>query len=417
MHRHRPRSHGDGPGSGTAAAGDKQMDDIEIRVTWKGKKAKMVLREEDDGINGYIAGKTRVLSLEVDDSEDEVTTTETFRHDDLECDSDEVSEAVIDALAEDEEDEEEDEDEDEDEEDEEDEDEDDEEDEEDDEEDEDEEEDDDEDEDEDEEEEGDEGEGEEATVDEDKDADYGEAIENAERAGVPTLHAVMVAYGAGIDVDADIRTMRKLLRRLQDQKIVNVAEELLHGAEATGQGALDAIAALEPERDDIVWFCYSGHGCMEEGDRLLNTHGKMLRRDAVVEAVTAKSARLHLVLSDCCAVEIGRVAPQDKMGASPGAPSENLRKLFRDYEGVFDVSSSDSYQYSFGGVFTPTLIDQVLLRNTPDTWEAVFEKTQKITMASADGALPADAKKKLRKEGKKAEDKQKPVAFTLPRRV
>ena len=378
------------------------MDDIEIRVTWKGKKAKMVLREEDDGINGYIAGKTRVLSLEVDDSEDEVTTTETFRHDDLECDSDEVSEAVIDALAEDEEDEDEDEDEDE----------------EDEEEDEDEDEDEDEeDEDEDEEEEGDEGEGEEAKVDEDENADYGEAIENAEREGVPTLHAVMVAYGAGIDVDSDVRTMRNLLRKLQDQKIVNVAETLLHGAEATGQGALDAIGALEPERDDIVWFCYSGHGCMEEGDRLLNTHGKMLRRDAVVKAVTAKSARLHLVVSDCCAVEIGRVAPQDKMGASPGAPSENLRKLFRDYQGVFDVSSSDSYQYSFGGVFTPTLIDQVLLRNTPDTWEAVFEKTQKITMASADGALPADAKKKLRKEGKKAEDQQKPVAFTLPRRM
>ena len=379
------------------------MDDIEIRVTWKGKKAKMVLREEDDGINGYIAGKTRVLSLEVDDSEDEVTTTETFRHDDLECDSDEVSEAVIDALAEDEEedDDEEDEDEDEDEEDEE----------EDEDEDEDEE---DEDEDEDEEEEGDEGEGEEAKVDEDENADYGEAIENAEREGVPTLHAVMVAYGADIDVDSDVRTMRNLLRKLQDQKIVNVAETLLHGAEATGQGALDAIGALEPERDDIVWFCYSGHGCMEEGDRLLNTHGKMLRRDAVVKAVTAKSARLHLVVSDCCAVEIGRVAPQDKMGASPGAPSENLRKLFRDYQGVFDVSSSDSYQYSFGGVFTPTLIDQVLLRNTPDTWEAVFEKTQKITMASADGALPADAKKKLKREGKAAEDQQKPVAFTLP---
>ena len=124
------------------------------------------------------------------------------------------------------------------------------------------------------------------------------------------------------------------------------------------------------------------------------------------------------VVSDCCAVEIGRVAPQGKMGAGRGAPpAENLRKLFRNYQGVFDVSSSDSYQYSFGGVFTPTLIDEVLLRNTPDTWEAVFAKTQKITMASADGALPEDAKKKLRKEGKKAEDQQKPVAFTLPRRV
>ncbi len=85
------------------------MDEIEIRVTWKGKKAKMVLRQEDNGINGYIAGKTRVLTLEVDDSEDEVSTTETFHHDDLECDSDEVSEAVLDALEEEEEEDEDDE--------------------------------------------------------------------------------------------------------------------------------------------------------------------------------------------------------------------------------------------------------------------------------------------------------------------
>jgi hypothetical protein len=123
-----------------------------------------------------------------------------------------------------------------------------------------------------------------------------------------------------------------------------------------------------------------------------------------------------MITSDCCAVEIGRVPPDEKVGAGHGAapPSEKLRKLFRDYSGVFDVSSSDSFQYSFGGVFTPTLVDKVLLRNTPDTWQQVFDKTQKMTMASADGALPEDAKKKLKKEGKKAEDHQKPIAFTLP---
>ena len=111
-----------------------------------------------------------------------------------------------------------------------------------------------------------------------------------------------------------------------------------------------------------------------------------------------------------------RVAPEEKVGAGHGnAPSPKLRKLFRDYKGVFDVCSSDSFQYSFGGVFTPTLIDKVLLGNTPETWEAVFEKTQKITMASAEGALPADAKKKLKREGKVAEDHQKPVAIEFPK--
>jgi hypothetical protein len=114
------------------------MDEIEIRVTWKGKKAKMVLRQEDEGINGYVA-KTKVLTLVVDDSEDEATTTESFHHEDLECDSDAVSEEVLEALEDEDDEDEEDEDEDEEDEDEEDEDEEDDEDEDEDEEDEDEE--------------------------------------------------------------------------------------------------------------------------------------------------------------------------------------------------------------------------------------------------------------------------------------
>ena len=375
------------------------MKDFDIRVTWKGKKAKMTLREEEEEVNGYIDGKTHVLTLEVDDSEDEPSTEETFHHDDLEVDEDLVNDKVLEALAAEEDEDEEDEDDEED--DEEDEDEDDE--------------DEDEDDEDDEEDEDEDAEGEEDAVEEDADADYGKPIKNAERKGVPTLHAVMVAYGEGIDVDSDVRTIRTLLRTLQDQKIVNVAEQLLHGAEATGQGTLDAIGALSPGKDDIIWFCYSGHGCMEEGDRLFNVRGKMIRRDVIVKAVTAKTARLRFVISDCCAVEVGRLAPEEKMaGSHAGAPSENLRKLFRDYKGLFDVSSSENYQYSFGGVFTPTLIEKVLLRQTPDTWAAVFEKTQKMTMASADGALPGDAKKKLQKAGQKVEDHQKPVAFKLP---
>jgi hypothetical protein len=378
------------------------MKEFDVRVTWKGKKAKMTLREEEEEVNGYIDGKTLVLTLEVDDSEDEASTEETFHHDDLEVDSDLVNDKVLEALAAEEDEDEDDEDDEEDDEDEDEDDEDDEDDEE-------------EDEDEDDEDEEDEEEKGADKVEEDEDADYGKEIKNAERKGVPTLHAVMVVYGEGIDVDSDVRTIRTLLRTLQDQKIVNVAEQLLHGAEATGQATLDAIGALATGKDDIVWFCYSGHGCMEEGDRLFNVRGKMIRRDAIVKAVAAKSARLRFVISDCCAVEVGRLAPEEKMaGSHAAASSENLRKLFRDYKGLFDVSSSDSYQYSFGGVFTPTLIERVLLRQTPDTWAAVFEKTQKLTMASADGALPSDAKKKLQKAGQKVEDHQKPVAFKLP---
>ena len=94
------------------------MKDFDVRVTWKGKKAKMTLREEEEEVNGYIDGKTLVLTLEVDDSEDEPSTEETFHHDDLEVDEDLVNDKVLEALAAEEDDDEDDEDEDDDEEDE-----------------------------------------------------------------------------------------------------------------------------------------------------------------------------------------------------------------------------------------------------------------------------------------------------------
>jgi hypothetical protein len=84
------------------------VDDIEIRVTWKGKKAKMVLQEEDDEVKGYIEGRTHVLTFELDDTGAEPEVEETFHHKDLECDSDAVQKTILEALDEDDEDDEDD---------------------------------------------------------------------------------------------------------------------------------------------------------------------------------------------------------------------------------------------------------------------------------------------------------------------
>jgi hypothetical protein len=233
---------------------------------------------------------------------------------------------------------------------------------------------------------------------------------------VPTLHAVLVAYGAGIDVDSDIRLIRDFFRTLQDEKVINVRETLLHGADATAEKALAAVKALEPGKDDVVWFAYSGHGAMEEGDRLLCTRGKMLRRAAVSDAMAKVGARLAIVLSDCCANEIGRLSPEEKLGgaAKPADVGERLKKLFRNYKGVFDITSSSDYQYSFGGVFTPALIKKVLLGSKEDTWAGVVERTVKLVMADGEGAMSKEGRRTLREHGQKVIDEQKPVAFKLP---
>ena len=366
------------------------MDDCELEVTWKGKKAKLVLREEGDEIKGYVGGQKHALTLAYDEDDE---LNETFCHDDLEYDEEELE----DLLADDEEGEDEDEDE------------------------EDEDEEDEDEEDEDEESEGEEGEDEEEdpnAVDEDEDADYGEPVKTANIRGAPTLHAVLVAYGAGIGVDDDVRLMRDFFRTLQAEKVINVRELLLSGKDATAEKALAAVKGLSPADDDVLWFAYSGHGAMAEGDRLLCTRGKMLRREAVSEAVQRVGGRFGVVLSDCCANEIGRLSPQEKLGAGrPTRVGERMKKLFRGYRGFFDVTSSADYQYSFGGVFTPALIKKVLLGSSEDTWDGVLERTTKIVMADGEGAMSKDGRRALRQAGEEVIDAQMPVAYAMPEEV
>jgi len=377
------------------------MDDGDLEVTWKGKEASLVLREEGDEIKGYV-GKKHVLTVDVGD-DDEIN--EIFCHEDLEYDEEELAELLLEDEDEDEDDEDDDE-----EGDDEDEEEDDEDDDEDD-------EDDEEEGEEDEEGDGDE-EGDDEEVDEDENADYGAPVESANIPGVPTLHAVLVAYGAGIGVDTDVRLIRDFFRTLQAEKVLNVNERLLSGEEATAENALAAVQALEPGQDDVVWFAYSGHGAMAEGERFLCTRGKLLARAAVSDAMQSLDARLGVILSDCCANEIGRLSPKEKLGAGkPTGVGERMKKLFRGYRGFFDVTSSADYQYSYGGVFTPALIKKVLLGSTEDTWDGVLARTTKLVMADGEGAMSKEGRRALQKAGQKVIDAQKPVAYKMPEEV
>jgi hypothetical protein len=206
---------------------------------------------------------------------------------------------------------------------------------------------------------------------------------------------------------------------LQENKVVNVNEKLLHGADATAENALAAVKALKPGKDDVVWFAYSGHGAMAEGERFLCTRGKMLRRSAVSAAMAKAGGRLGVVLSDCCANDIGRVTAKETFGAAkrPTDLGPSLKKLFRGYKGLFDVTSSSDYQYSFGGVFTPVLIKKVLLAGHEDSWQGVIDQTTKLVMAEGAGAMSKDGKRALKEHGDKVIDAQKPVAYTLPDEV
>lgn len=248
------------------------------------------------------------------------------------------------------------------------------------------------------------------------DGDWGEPVATDESLEAPTLHAVLCGYGRGIGVPGDIALHRELLARLQRAGVVKVRECAVYGLDATPARVLAALDALETGPDDVVWFVFTGHGGTAQGDAHWCTRGELLRRAEVVDRVRAQPARLRVVVSDCCSSEMGRVQARRHTGEARRKSSDEVeawRSLFLGHEGVFDVTSSSEYQYSFAGVFTPALLRDTLLRDPPRSWHVAFERARAICQVS-EGALPEEYKSRFERVGARVESGQTPWAFALP---
>lgn len=247
-------------------------------------------------------------------------------------------------------------------------------------------------------------------------ADWGDAVVTDESLDAPTLHAVLCGYGRDIGVPGDIALHRELLARLQRAGVVKVREHAVYGLDATPTRLLSALDALVTDERDVVWCVFSGHGGTAEGDPYWCTRGALLRRAEVVDRVRDQRARLRVILSDCCSSEMGRVSSKRRTGEARGGAVDEVeawRSLFLDHEGVFDVTSSSEYQYSFAGVFTPAMVRDTLLREPPRSWHVVFERTRELCQ-QADGALPEEYKSRFERVGATVTSGQTPWAFALP---
>ncbi|MFO0628972.1 MAG: caspase family protein [Polyangiales bacterium] len=247
-------------------------------------------------------------------------------------------------------------------------------------------------------------------------ADWGDPVVTDEGVSAPTIHAVLVGYGAGIGVPGDIAMHRDFLARVQAAGVARVREYTALAREATPDGVRAALDAVEAAEADVVWVVFSGHGGSAEGDYYWVTRGRMLRRAEVVERVREKAARLRVVLSDCCSSEMGRVTPPRRKGEARPDEDDRVdawRALLLEHEGMVDLTSSSEYQYSFAGVFTPALVRDTLMRDTPRSWHVVFERVRRLCQR-CEGALPEALARRFERVGARVEAGQTPWAFALP---
>jgi uncharacterized caspase-like protein len=148
-----------------------------------------------------------------------------------------------------------------------------------------------------------------------------------------------------------------------DLEIINIAE----GVEISGKAILDTVDSVNVDSNDTIIFYYSGHGAVDDDQgRFLQLSGSAeLLRSKLIEAMKKKSARLKILLTDCCAAEVD--LPEAESSAPKLKPATEWTKLasdlFREPEGFIDISSSTRPELSWisktgeGSVFTLELTE------------------------------------------------------------
>lgn len=142
----------------------------------------------------------------------------------------------------------------------------------------------------------------------------------------------------------------------------------------------NAITNLKPAKNDIVFFCFNGHGfrwddqkdmypniCMIGPDD--DVYGNYVSTTDIYNAIKAKGARLSVVITDCCNSKFGEYAPRQKENTlysrtNTRVSKKRMQELFLGTKGVILATAAKpgEYAWSFdgtGSAFTQSFIAQL----------------------------------------------------------
>lgn len=195
------------------------------------------------------------------------------------------------------------------------------------------------------------------------------------------LHLLLVGDGSAADLKDSIRVD---LKRIESH-VENVAHFTglqLHThrfpfENVTSGDVLSAIKDLNTNIDDVVIFYFSGHGYRTPSKNNIPWPNIYLSKSQtgidlidVSERLSSKSARLVLVIADCCNNSLPnhaapplakKIGVYDHKSASIG---NNYRRLFLDTEGLIVMASSRAGQASWtmqhtGSFYTKAYISTI----------------------------------------------------------
>jgi len=151
----------------------------------------------------------------------------------------------------------------------------------------------------------------------------------------------------------------------------------------------NAITNLRPAKNDIVFFCFNGHGFRWDDQKDMypnicmigpndDVYGHYVATTDIYNAIKAKGARLSVVITDCCNSKYGAYAPHQKDNTlfsrtNARVSKKRMQELFLGTKGVILVTAAKpgEYAWSFetGSAFTQSFISQLRKEASADQTE------------------------------------------------
>lgn len=209
----------------------------------------------------------------------------------------------------------------------------------------------------------------------------------ADRMHMIVVQSVTVA-GAGSDAMNAMMLHDDWKRLTQTNgRLVRIVQDPRQGDREKVLGAFQQLG--EVGERDIVVFYYTGHGAIDEdeGHFLQLDDSARISRKEIRERVRQLGGRLHVIVTDCCAVV---VPPRRNFGAGMDPPDvaqrvvANLGRLFA-VSGLVDINSSGRDQIAWGtntgGLFTREF-KRILSTERVDDWDGFTQTLKTATEGS-----------------------------------
>ena len=142
----------------------------------------------------------------------------------------------------------------------------------------------------------------------------------------------------------------------------------------------NAISNLHPGKNDIVFFCFNGHGFRWDDQKDMypnicmigpnsDVYGNYVATTDIYNAIKNKGARLSVVITDCCNSKYGEYGPRQKENtlfsrSHTKVSKKRMSELFLGTKGsiLATAAKPGEYAWSFegtGSAFTSSFISQL----------------------------------------------------------